>query len=164
MAAVAIVIIIAFINFFLQFSSVPQSYPTLCDPLDCSMPGFPVLHQLLELAQVHVHWVFSSNWLKFFFGNTCCSVTKLCLTLFHSTNCCTLGFPVFHPLGVCSSSCSLSWWCHPNISSSAALFSFCLQSFPASESFTMSHLFISGGQSIGASASVLHWTFRVNFL
>ena len=55
MAAVAIVIIIAFINFFLQFSSVPQSYPTLCDPLDCSMPGFPVLHQFLELAQVHVH-------------------------------------------------------------------------------------------------------------
>ena len=38
-----------------QFSLVPQSCPTLCDPMDCSMPGFPVYHQLLELAQTHVH-------------------------------------------------------------------------------------------------------------
>jgi len=37
--------------------------------------------------------------------------------------------------GVCSNSCSLSWWCHPVISSSVAPFSFCLQSFPASSSF-----------------------------
>ena len=36
--------------------SVPQSCPTLCDPTDCSTPGFPVHHQLLELAQTHVHW------------------------------------------------------------------------------------------------------------
>ena len=34
-----------------QFSSVAQSCPTLCNPMDCSMPGFPVHHQLLELAQ-----------------------------------------------------------------------------------------------------------------
>ena len=40
-----------------QFSSVAQLCPTLCDPVDCSMPGFPVHHQLLELAQTHVHWV-----------------------------------------------------------------------------------------------------------
>ena len=40
-----------------QFSSVPQSCPTLCDPMDCSTPGFPVHHQLLELAQTHVHRV-----------------------------------------------------------------------------------------------------------
>ena len=39
-----------------QFSSVSQSCPTLCDPMDCSMPGFPVHHQLLKLAQTHVHW------------------------------------------------------------------------------------------------------------
>ena len=38
-------------------SSVTQSCPTLCDPRDCSMPGFPVHHQLLELVQTHVHWV-----------------------------------------------------------------------------------------------------------
>ena len=40
----------------------------------------------------------------------------------------------------------------------------CLQSFPASGSFPMSQLFTSGGQSIGASASVLPWIFRVDFL
>ena len=40
-----------------QFSSVTQSCPTLCDPMDCSTPGFPVQHQLPELAQTHVHRV-----------------------------------------------------------------------------------------------------------
>ena len=40
-----------------QFSSVTQSCLTLCDPTDCSMPGFPILHYLLELAQAHLHWV-----------------------------------------------------------------------------------------------------------
>ena len=38
-----------------QFSSVAQSCPPLCDPMDCSMPGLPVHHQLLELTQTHVH-------------------------------------------------------------------------------------------------------------
>ena len=37
--------------------SVTQSCPTRCDPMDCSTPGFPVLHQPPELAQTHVHWV-----------------------------------------------------------------------------------------------------------
>ena len=46
----------------------------------------------------------------------------------------------------------LSWWCHPTISSSAALF-FSLQSFPASGSLPMSQFFTLGDQSIGASAS-----------
>ena len=40
-----------------QFSSVDQSCATLCDPMNCSMPGFPVHHQLLELAQTHVYRV-----------------------------------------------------------------------------------------------------------
>ena len=40
-----------------QFSSVTQSCPNLCDPVYCSTPGFSVHHQLLELAQTHVHWV-----------------------------------------------------------------------------------------------------------
>ena len=40
-----------------QFSLVTQSWPTLCDPMDCSTPGFPVHHQLLELTQTHVHRV-----------------------------------------------------------------------------------------------------------
>ena len=37
--------------------SVTKSCLTLCDPMDCSTPGFSVLHQLLEFAQTHVHWV-----------------------------------------------------------------------------------------------------------
>ena len=37
--------------------SVTQSCPTLCDPMDCSTPGFPVLHSLPELAQTHIHRV-----------------------------------------------------------------------------------------------------------
>ena len=54
---------------------------------------------------------------------------------------------------VCSNSCPLSQWCHPAISSSVVPFSSHLQSFPASGSFPMSQLFMSRGQSIGASAS-----------
>ena len=40
-----------------QFSSVTQSCLTLCDPMDCSTPVFPVHHQLPEFTQTHVHWV-----------------------------------------------------------------------------------------------------------
>ena len=40
-----------------QFSSVTQACPTLCDPMDCSTPGFPVHLQLLEPTQTHVRWV-----------------------------------------------------------------------------------------------------------
>ena len=84
--------------------SVPKSCLNFCDPTDCSMPGFPVLHYLPEFAQSHVHWVH---------------------------------------------------WCSLTISSLAALFSFCLQSFPAWGSFPKSQLFPSGVQSIGASTSVI---------
>ena len=40
-----------------QFSSVTQSCPTLCDPMNCSTPGLPIHHQLPESTQTHVHWV-----------------------------------------------------------------------------------------------------------
>ena len=40
-----------------QFSSVAQSCPILCDPMNRSMPGLPVHHQLLEFTQTYVHWV-----------------------------------------------------------------------------------------------------------
>ena len=40
-----------------QFSSVGQSCLTLCNPMDCSMPGVPVFHHLRELAQTHACWV-----------------------------------------------------------------------------------------------------------
>ena len=105
---------------------VAKLRPTLCDAADCSTPGSPVLHYLLEFAQIHVHWVSA---------------------------------------GVCSDSCPLSWWCPPTISFSVALFSFCLQSFPASGSFPVSWLFTSGGQSTGeASASVLPMNIQGWFL
>ena len=66
----------------------------------------------------------------------------------------------------CSNSCPLSQWCHPIISFSVAHFSSCLQFFPASESFLMSWLFTSRGQSIGASASasVLPMNIQDSFL
>ena len=40
-----------------QFSSVTQSCPTLCDPMDYSTPGLPAHHQLPEFTQTHVYWV-----------------------------------------------------------------------------------------------------------
>ena len=55
--------------------------------------------------------------------------------------------------GPSSNSCPLSWRCHPTISFYVVPFSSCLQSFSASKSFLMIQLFVSGGQSIGTSAS-----------
>jgi len=72
--------------------SITKSCPTLCYPMDCSIPDFPVHHYLPEFAQIHY---------------------------------------------------SLSWWCYLTILSSAALFSFCLQSFLASESFPVAQHFLS---------------------
>ena len=84
-----------------QFSSVAQSCPTLCDPMNCSTPGLPVHHQLPEFTQTQ----------------------RLS-----------------------------SQWCHPAISSSVIPFSACPQPLPASETFPMSQVFASGGQSTGVSA------------
>ena len=55
--------------------------------------------------------------------------------------------------GACSSSCLLSQWCHPSISSSVIPFSSYLQSCPASRFYPVSQFFMSAGQNIGASAS-----------
>ena len=85
-------------NHSVQFSSVAQLCPTLCDPMNHRPP-------------------------------------------------CPSPTPTVH-----SNSCPSSQWCHPAISSSVVPFSSCLQSLPASESFPMSQLFASGGQSIGVSA------------
>ena len=46
-----------YIYYIPQFISVAQSHPTLWDPMECSTPGHPVHHQLLEFTQTHVHWV-----------------------------------------------------------------------------------------------------------
>ena len=48
---------LAITSYAIQFSSVAQSCPTLCNSMDGSTPGFPVHHQLPELAQTHVHQV-----------------------------------------------------------------------------------------------------------
>ena len=45
-----------------QLNSVTQLCPTLCDPMDCCMPGLPVHHQLPEFTQTHVHWVSDAIW------------------------------------------------------------------------------------------------------
>ena len=88
-------------SFSVQFSSVAQSCPTLCDPTNRSTP-------------------------------VSLSITS----------------PEVHP-----NSCASSRWCHPAISSSVLSFSSCLQSFLELGSCLMSQLFVSCGQSIGASAS-----------
>ena len=51
-------------GFFNVCYLVAQSCPSLCNPMDCSLPGFPVLHYLLEFAQTHVHWVDDANQLS----------------------------------------------------------------------------------------------------
>ena len=66
-------------------------------------------------------------------------------------------------LGVFPSSYPLDRWCHPTISSSLTLFSFCLPHFPASGSFPMSRLCTSSGQSIGSSASASVLPMRTVF-
>ena len=83
----------------------------------------------------------------------CCSVAQSCPTLCNPMNCSIPGFTVLHHLPEFAYSCPLSWWCHPIISSSVIPFSSCPQSFPASGYFPMNQLFVSGGQSIGVSAS-----------
>ena len=81
------------------------------------------------------------------------SVAQACLTLCNAVDCGSrLPCPSPTP-GACSSSCPLSWWCHPTISSSVIPIFSHLQSFPASGSFPRSQFFTSGDQSIGASAA-----------
>ena len=107
-------------------------------------------------------------WLFFIenFTTFCCSVAQLCPTLHNPMKCSTLGLPVSHHLlefaqvhAHCVSDATQPY--HP---SSVALFSFCLQFFPASGSFQMSQLFVSGDQNIGASASVLPMSIQGWFL
>ena len=84
-----------------------------------------------------------------------------CLQLQHARPPCPSPSP-----RVCPSSCSLHWWCHPAISSSNILLSFCPQSFQASGTFPMSQLFPSDDQNTGvsASASVLPMNIQGWFL
>ena len=85
-----------------------------------------------------------------------CSFSQFCLTLWdpHGLQHTRLPCPSPSPRA-CSNSCQLGRWCYPTISLPVISFSSCLRSFPSSGSFPMSQFFISGGESIGASASVL---------
>ena len=141
--------------------SVNKSCPSLCDPMKCSVLGFPVLHHLPELAQTHVHWV----------GNAIepshpLSSPSPVLNLSqhqhlfqwvvslqpHRLQHARLLCPPLSP-GVCSVSTESAILsnhlilCHPLL--------LCFRSFPAWRSLPMSQLIASGNQSIGASASVL---------
>ena len=62
---------------FKHACSVAQSCPTLCDLIDCSTPGFPILHYLLQFAQTHIHWVD-------YVIQTFCHSLLLLPTIFHS--------------------------------------------------------------------------------
>ena len=151
-----------------QFSSVAQLCLTLCDPMDCSTPGFPVHHQLRNAikgkepvltpkeALPVSHSAFTGRTLQ----RTMCEFSSVQFSssavsdslrpheLQHARPPCPSPIHGVHP-----NLCPLSQWHHPTISSSVVPFSSCPQSFPASGSFPMSHLFTSGGQSIEVSAS-----------
>ena len=204
--------------------SVTQSCPTLCNPMDCSVPGFPVLYQLLELTQTHVHdesvmpynhlilchslllphSIFPS--IRLFSNESVLCIRWQGIGVSASASVLPMNIQDWYPLGwtswislqskgrsrvfsntavqkhqffdsplvfivpfssvqfshsiasdslrpcesqharppcpsptprVHSNSWPSSRWCHPTISSSVALFSSCLQSFPASRSFPM---------------------------
>ena len=68
--------------------------------------------------------------------------------------------------GACSNSCPWRWWCHPTSSSSVIPFSSCLQFFPSSESFPVSQLLASGGQSTMniQNKFPLEWTSLISLL
>ena len=160
-------------NSSIQFSSISQSCPTLCDPMDYCTPDLPVYHQLSEFTQTHVYCRVFTIWAALV------AQRLKCLPAMQETWVRSLGLedplekkwqptPVFlpeeshgrrilvgySPCGHKESdmtellhflfSCPLSRWCHPTISSSVMPFSSCLQSFPALESFPMSWLFASG--------------------
>ena len=159
----------------LQFSSVVQSSPILCDLIHYSVPGFPVHHQLLELAQTHVsdaiqqshplsspsppafnlsqhqglfQWVSFSS-LSVQFSHSVMSDSLPPHESQHVRPPCPSPTP-----GVHSNSRPTNQWCHPAISSSVIPFSSCTQSLPASEFFPMSQLFTWGGQSNDRMISV----------
>ena len=140
--------------------------------------GMPRMTQLLKNIYLFTSWVLfqhegSSVFITAFklLAVACdlvpyCWIAQLCLILFTRLPC-----PSLSPR-VCSNSCSLSWWCHPTISSSVPSFFSCPQSFPTSESFPMSQLWWSkywtlsfsispSNEYSGISPGSLHWECRV---
>ena len=88
-----------------------------------------------------------------FIVGCCCSVTQSCLTLCDPMPCSMPGLPVLlHLPEFAQVHVHCNQWCHLAISSSDALFPFCPQSFPASGTLPVSHLFASNDQNTEASA------------
>ena len=94
----------------------------------------------------HIQYILLSHWVQFSRSVVSDSLRP------HELQCAKPRCPS-QTSGVHPNPCSLTRWCHPNISSSVVPVSFRPQSFPASGSSQMSQLFTSGGQSIGVSAS-----------
>ena len=120
---------------------------------------FDTAFEFFKLSSlISFHWVL---WILFIFWVQ--AIYQICSVQFnHSVMSDSLWLHGLQPTrlpcpsptpGACSNPCPLSRWCHPAISSSVIPFSFCPQSFRASESFPVSQLFAWGGQSIGVSAS-----------
>ena len=134
-----------------QFSSVAQSCPTLCDPMNRSTP-----HQGVWCSSINPKssedCIFQTLLPTFertlLFIWTVMSDSLQPHGLQHASLLCPSPSP-----RACWNSCPLSWWCHSAISFSVIPFFSCFQSFPASGSLLMSRLFTSGDQSIGTSAS-----------
>ena len=126
-----------------------------CDSLSSRPPG-----KELKFIHIKVYTCLFKNWrgtdgvclphghISFYYF--CCSVVSYSLRP-HGLQHARLSCPSLSP-GVFSNSCPLSQGCYLTISSSVVSFSSCRQSFPASGSFPVRWLFISGGQSTGASA------------
>ena len=177
-----------------QFSSVAQSCPTLCDPMNHSTPGLPVHHQLPRLPKLmSIESVMPSNHLILFHPLLLPPSMFSSIRVFSNESALRIRWPKYWSFSfnispsnesfqsvqsvsrvwlfvtpwttarqdslsftnsrIYPNSCPLSQWCHLTISSSATLFSFCLQCFPASGSFPRSRLFPSGGQIVGISSS-----------
>ena len=121
---------------------------------------------LLEPISLPVWNTYNVFFFWFLMATHCCSVAKLCWVVWHPMDCSTPGFPVLHHLPELAQ--THVHWVGDAIQPSCPviLISSCLQSFPASGSFLMNWLFVSGGQSTGASASAsgLPMNIQVDFL
>ena len=132
--------------------------------LQTSQPMMPHL-AMVSPAWNHIHSsvvtkppsraALTGSWLKLAAWTLFSSAAQSCLALCDPMNCSMPGLPPSPTPGAYSNSGPLSQWCHPTISFSVVPFSSCPQSFPASGCFPMSQFFVSGGQSIGVSASAL---------
>ena len=123
-------------------------------PEPCSL-GWLVSDAFMNKHELELHfhlWAIVKYWLQFSSVQWLSSVVSRSLRS-HGLQHARLPWPSPTPR-VCSNSCPSSLWCHPAISSSVVPFSSGPQSFPASGSFPMSQFFVSGGQSIGVSASI----------